>query len=69
MAIDPKQQPQPGTSTSDTQRSSNTQKGIVTVNDENNPPPEERDAQIPNEPATERLRSERQSVQEGKRSE
>jgi hypothetical protein len=39
-------------------------KGVVTVNDENNPTPEQRDAYIPKEPGTERLRSERQSVQQ-----
>jgi hypothetical protein len=39
--------------------------GVVTVNDDNNPTREERDAYIRNEPGTERLRSERQSVQEG----
>ena len=39
--------------------------GIVTVNDDNNPTPEQRDAYIPKEPDTERLRSERQSVKEG----
>jgi hypothetical protein len=36
--------------------------GVVTVNDSNNPTPEQRDAYIPNEPDTERVRSERQSV-------
>ncbi|HYH14267.1 MAG TPA: hypothetical protein VD794_03550 [Flavisolibacter sp.] len=41
--------------------------GIVTVNDDNNPSREERDAKIGNEPDTERLRSERESVEEGKR--
>ena len=39
--------------------------GVVTVNDEKNPTREERDQRIPAEPDTERLRSERQSVQEG----
>lgn len=38
--------------------------GIVTVNDANNPTPEERDERIGNEPDTERLRSERESVKE-----
>jgi len=70
MAINPNNQSQQGNTSSDLPRSGNqNQNGIVTVNDENNPTPEERDAQIPNEPGTERLRSERQSVQEGKRSE
>lgn len=70
MAIDPNKQPQTGSSATGAQRSGQQpQNGIVTVNDENNPTPEQRDAQIPNEPGTERLRSERQSVQEGKRSE
>ena len=70
MAIDPNKQPQTDNRSSDPQRSANhTQNGIVTVNDDNNPTPEQRDAQIPNELGTERLRSERQSVQEGKRSE
>jgi hypothetical protein len=41
--------------------------GIVTVNDANNPTQEERDSQIGAEPNTERLRSERESVQEGQR--
>ena len=40
--------------------------GIVTVNNERNPTPEERDTAIPNEPDTERLRSERQSVEQSK---
>jgi hypothetical protein len=44
---------------------SRNQNGIVTVNDNNNPTPEQRDAYIPNEPGTERLRSERQSVRDG----
>ena len=70
MAIIPNNQPQQGSTSSTSQRNENTnQNGIVTVNDDNNPTPVERDAQIPNEPGTERLRSERQSVQEGKRSE
>jgi hypothetical protein len=38
--------------------------GVVTVNDENNPTREERDRAIPNEPDTDRLRSERQSVRD-----
>jgi hypothetical protein len=42
--------------------------GIVTVNDASNPTPAERDASIANEQDTERVRSERQSVEEGKRS-
>lgn len=41
------------------------QNGVVTVNDSNNPTPEQRDAYIPKEPDTERLRSERQSVKDG----
>ena len=41
------------------------QNGVVTVNDSNNPTPEERDARIGNEPDTERLRSERESVKDG----
>ena len=70
MAIDPNKQSQTDNRSSEPQRSgSHAQNGIVTVNDDNNPTPEQRDAQIPNEPGTERLRSERQSVQEGKRSE
>lgn len=70
MAIDPNKQPQTDTPSSDVQRSgSQAPNGIVTVNNDNNPTPEQRDAQIPNEHGTERLRSERQSVQEGKRSE
>ena len=43
--------------------------GIVTVNDGNNPTPEERDQRIPAETDTERLRSERQSVKDGGNSE
>lgn len=39
--------------------------GIVTVNNERNPTPEQRDAIISSEPDTERLRSERQSVEQG----
>jgi len=70
MAIDLNKQPQADNTSADVQRSSNqTQNGIVTVNDDNNPTPEQRDAQIPNELGTKRLRSERQSVEEGKRSE
>jgi hypothetical protein len=70
MAITPNNQPQQGSTSSTSHQTGNTnQNGIATVNDDNNPTPEERDAQIPNEPGTERLRSERQSVQEGKRSE
>jgi hypothetical protein len=38
--------------------------GVVTVNDENNPTRDERDRAIPNEPDTDRLRSERQSVRD-----
>ena len=38
--------------------------GVVTVNDERNPTPQERDAKIPHEADTERLRSERQSVRD-----
>jgi hypothetical protein len=41
------------------------QNGIVTVNDSNNPTPDERDARIGQEPDTERLRSERESVRDG----
>jgi hypothetical protein len=44
------------------QDQSRNQNGVVTVNDSNNPTPEERDARIGNEPDTERLRSERESV-------
>ena len=40
--------------------------GVITVNDGNNPTPEERDNKIANEQDTERLRSERQSVEAGK---
>ena len=70
MAIDPNKQSQTDKRPSDQQRSGNQpQNGIVTVNNDNNPTPEQRDAQIPNEQGTERLRSERQSVQEGKRTE
>ena len=39
--------------------------GIVTVNDAANPTPEERDERIGNEPDTDRLLSERESVQKG----
>ncbi|MDB5197295.1 MAG: hypothetical protein JWP88_1666 [Flaviaesturariibacter sp.] len=39
--------------------------GVITVNDDNNPTREERDQRIPQEPDTERLRSERQSVKDG----
>ena len=38
--------------------------GVVTVNDGNNPTPDERDSMIGTEKDTERLRSERESVQE-----
>lgn len=71
MAIDPNKKSQADNPSSGQQRSGNStsNNGIVTVNDDNNPTPEQRDAQIPNELDTERLRSERQSVQEGKRSE
>lgn len=40
--------------------------GVVTVNDENNPTREERDNYIKNEPDTDRLMSERESVERGK---
>jgi hypothetical protein len=70
MAIEPNKQSGGSNISSEEQRSgSHTQNGIVTVNNDNNPTPEQRDAQIPNELDTERLRSERQSVQEGGRSE
>ncbi len=39
--------------------------GIVTVNDSSNPTPEERDEKIGREPDTDRLLSERESVQQG----
>ena len=68
MAITPDKQQGSTASTSQGNSHAN-QNGIVTVNDDNNPTPEERDAQILNEPGTERLRSERQSVQESKHSE
>lgn len=68
MAIDRNQQTQQDKASLQGQQNSNTTNGIVTVNDDNNPTPEERDARISNEPDTERLRSERQSVQEGKHS-
>lgn len=42
--------------------------GIITVNDENNPTREERDERIGKEDDTERVRSERESVQETDRS-
>ncbi len=42
--------------------------GIVTVNNGNNPTPEQRDEIIGKESDTERLRSERESVQEANRS-
>jgi hypothetical protein len=45
----------------------NIKHGVVTVNDENNPSPEQRDEAIRDEPDTERLRSEKQSVEEGAR--
>ncbi|MDB5197840.1 MAG: hypothetical protein JWP88_2211 [Flaviaesturariibacter sp.] len=48
--------------TEDKQQGTN---GVVTVNDANNPTREERDQRIPQEPDTDRLRSERQSVKEG----
>ncbi len=38
--------------------------GVVTVNDANNPTPQDRDERIGNEPDTDRLRSERESVQQ-----
>ena len=41
--------------------------GVVTVNDENNPTPDERDELIGKENDTDRLRSERESVQEANR--
>lgn len=53
MAIDKERQ--------DKQQGTN---GVVTVNDANNPSREERDQRIPQEPDTERLRSERQSVKD-----
>jgi hypothetical protein len=53
---------------STTENTSNSN-GVVTVNDGNNPTPEERDRRIPAEPDTERLRSERQSVQDAKQQE
>ncbi|MCW3074779.1 MAG: hypothetical protein JWP69_1848 [Flaviaesturariibacter sp.] len=42
--------------------------GVVTVNDDD-PTREERDQYIPNEPGTERLRSERQSVKDAEQKE
>lgn len=42
--------------------------GVVTVNDDKNPTPEERDQMIGAEKHTERVRSERESVQEAARS-
>lgn len=42
--------------------------GIITVNDEKNPTREERDERIGKEDDTERVRSERESVQETDRS-
>lgn len=49
------------------QQSSRNQNGVVTVNDANNPTPDQRDAAIGQEPDTERLRSERESVQDAER--
>ncbi|HYH15056.1 MAG TPA: hypothetical protein VD794_07545 [Flavisolibacter sp.] len=69
MAIEPNQQGQPEKASLQGQQAGNKINGIVTVNDDNNPTPEERDAQIPNEQGTERLRSEGQSAREGKHSE
>jgi hypothetical protein len=69
MARRSNQEQQNNTSLVDQRSDNNKQKGIVTVNDENNPSPEERDALIPKESDTKRLRSERQSAQEGKRKE
>jgi hypothetical protein len=69
MARTSNQEQQNNTSLVAQQSDNNKQKGIVTVNDENNPSPEERDALIPKESDTKRLRSERQSAQEGKRTE
>lgn len=66
MAV--KQNTENNTSSAAQANRSNKQNGIVTVNDEQNPTPEERDARIAKEPDTARLRSERQSVQEEKRS-
>jgi hypothetical protein len=63
-----KQQEESNRSAATQNNRSNKQNGIVTVNDEQNPTPEERDAKIPKEPDTERLRSERQSVKDGKHS-
>jgi hypothetical protein len=42
------------------------QNGVVTVNNDRNPTPEERDQRIGQEPDTKRERSERESVQEKK---
>ena len=41
-----------------------TKNGVVTVNDDNNPTQEQRDEMIGKEPDTDRLRSERESVQQ-----
>ncbi|MDB5251139.1 MAG: hypothetical protein JWP27_308 [Flaviaesturariibacter sp.] len=48
----------------DQESKANGANGVVTVNDDNNPTREERDRAIPNEPDTDRLRSERQSVRD-----
>ena len=68
MNSNPNNNKQQNTGNSESQTAATGTNGIVTVNDDNNPTPEERDARIANEPDTERLRSERQSVEEGKRS-
>lgn len=50
-----------------TENRDQSQNGIVTVNDEKNPTPEERDERIGRENDTDRLRSERESVEEANR--
>ncbi|GAA4324016.1 hypothetical protein [Flaviaesturariibacter amylovorans] len=54
MSKEQQQQPQQGQGAN----------GVVTVNNERNPGQEERDAAIGQEPDTERLRSERESVEQ-----
>lgn len=50
-----------------TENRDQSQNGIVTVNDDKNPTPEERDERIGRENDTDRLRSERESVEEANR--
>ena len=41
--------------------------GVITVNDDENPTPEQREQAIRDEPDTDRLRTEKGSVEEGER--